>query len=29
MASEVLSYTLTAGVSNSESVILNGVDGHT
>ena len=29
MASEVLSYTLTAGVSNSESVILNGVNGHT
>ena len=29
MASEILSYTLTAGVTNSESVILNGVDGHT
>jgi uncharacterized Rmd1/YagE family protein len=29
MASEILSYSLTAGVTNSESVILNGVDGHT
>ena len=29
MASEVLSYTLTAGVTNSESVLINGVDGHT
>ena len=29
MASELLTYTLTAGVTNSESVILNGVDGHT
>ena len=29
MASEILSYTLTAGVTNSESVLINGVDGHT
>tara|TARA_R100000306_G_C4329318_1_gene119392 strand:- start:103 stop:432 length:330 start_codon:yes stop_codon:yes gene_type:complete len=29
MASEVLSYSLTAGVTNSESVLINGVDGHT
>ena len=29
MASEILSYSLTAGVTNSESVILNGADGHT
>jgi|TARA_R110002074_G_scaffold118151_1_gene250586 hypothetical protein len=29
MASEILSYTLTAGVSNSESVLINGVNGHT
>ena len=26
MASEILSYTLTAGVTNSESVLINGVD---
>jgi hypothetical protein len=29
MASEILSYSLTAGVTNSESVLINGVDGHT
>ena len=29
MASEILSVTLTAGVTNSESVLLNGVNGHT
>tara|TARA_R110002167_G_scaffold26683_2_gene91728 strand:+ start:229 stop:558 length:330 start_codon:yes stop_codon:yes gene_type:complete len=29
MASEILSYTLTAGVTNSESVLINGVNGHT
>ncbi len=29
MASEVLSVSHTAGVSNSESVLLNGVNGHT
>jgi len=29
MASEVLKVSLNAGVSNSESVILNGVNGHT
>ena len=29
MASEILSYTLTAGVTNSENVLINGVDGHT
>jgi len=29
MASEILSYSLTAGVSNSESVLINGVNGHT
>jgi hypothetical protein len=29
MASEVLGVSLTAGVTNSESVILNGVNGHT
>lgn len=29
MASEVLSYSLTAGVTDSESVLINGVDGHT
>ena len=29
MASEVLSNSLTAGVTNSESVLINGVDGHT
>lgn len=29
MASEVLGVTLTAGVTNSESVLLNGVNGHT
>lgn len=29
MASEILSYTLTAGVTNSESVLINGQDGHT
>ena len=29
MASEIFDYTLTAGVTNSESVILNGADGHT
>lgn len=29
MASEALSYSLTAGVTNSESVLINGVDGHT
>jgi len=29
MASEILGVTLTAGVTNSESVLLNGVNGHT
>ena len=29
MASEVLKVSLNAGVSNSESVLLNGVNGHT
>ena len=29
MASEILSYSLTAGVTNSESVLINGADGHT
>ena len=29
MASEILSYSLTAGVTNSESVLINGVNGHT
>ena len=29
MASEVLGVTLTAGLTNSESVLLNGVSGHT
>jgi hypothetical protein len=29
MASEILSYSLTAGVTNSESVLINGLDGHT
>ena len=29
MASEVLSVSHTAGVTNSESVLLNGVNGHT
>ena len=29
MASEVLGVALTAGVTNSESVLLNGVNGHT
>jgi len=29
MASEVLGVTLTAGVTNSESVLLDGVNGHT
>ena len=29
MASELLKVSLTAGVSNSESVLLNGVSGHT
>jgi hypothetical protein len=29
MASEVLGVSLTAGVTNSESVVLNGVNGHT
>ena len=29
MASEVLGVTLTAGVTNTESVLLNGVNGHT
>jgi len=29
MASEVLKVSHTAGVTNSESVLLNGVDGHT
>ena len=29
MASEILSYSLTAGVTNAESVLINGVDGHT
>ena len=29
MASEIFGRTLTAGVSNSESVLLNGVSGHT
>ena len=29
MASEVLGVSLTAGVTNSESVLLNGVNGHT
>ena len=29
MASEILSVSHTAGVSNSESVLLNGVNGHT
>ena len=29
MASEVLKVSLTAGVTNSESVLLNGVNGHT
>jgi len=29
MASEILSYSLTAGVTNSESVLINGVDNHT
>ena len=29
MASEVLSVSHTAGVSNSESVLLNGINGHT
>ena len=29
MASEVMSYSLTAGVTDSESVLINGVDGHT
>tara|TARA_R110000803_G_scaffold190085_1_gene252571 strand:- start:139 stop:468 length:330 start_codon:yes stop_codon:yes gene_type:complete len=29
VASEILSYTLTAGVTNSENVLINGVDGHT
>ncbi len=28
MASEVMSYSLTAGVTDSESVLINGVDGH-
>jgi len=29
MASEILGVTLKAGLSNSESVLLNGVNGHT
>lgn len=29
MASEIFSYSLTAGVTNSESVLINGADGHT
>ena len=29
MASEVFDVSLTAGVTNSESVVLNGVNGHT
>ena len=29
MASELLKVSLTAGVTNSESVLLNGVNGHT
>jgi len=29
MASEIFSYSLTAGVTNSESVLINGVNGHT
>ena len=29
MASEILSYSLTAGVTNAESVLINGVDGLT
>ena len=29
MASEVLSVSHTAGVTNSESVLINGVSGHT
>ena len=29
MASEILSYSLTAGDTNSESELINGVDGHT
>jgi hypothetical protein len=29
MASELLKVSLNAGVSNSESVLLNGVNGHT
>ena len=28
MASEVMSYSLTAGVTDSERVLINGVDGH-